>query len=108
MKFLITLAVYEGQGAIQIFGKTIVQTTASMKPHCDKTKWTCDTKWIFKHKKCPQTCTADMTIDYSQANRLEINTKYGGDKELNHEVLVEEEGKALRIVNTWNKVGYLQ
>jgi hypothetical protein len=27
---------------------------------------------------------------------------------LNHEVLVEEEGKALRIVNTWNKVGYLQ
>ncbi|CAB3998740.1 vitellogenin B [Paramuricea clavata] len=99
-----TDAVYEGQGTIQILGKTIVQTTATMTPHCDKTKWTCDTKWIFKHKKCPQTCTADMTIDYSQANRLEINTKYGGDKELNHEVLVEEEGKALRIVNTWNKL----
>ena len=87
---------------MEITGKPMI-TSATMKPHCDKTKWTCKVDMTFKHKKCPETCKAGMIVDYTQANRLAINTKYA-DIELNHEVLVQKEGKTLRIINTWNKV----
>lgn len=81
-----------------------MDTMVTMSPHCEKKKWTCDTRWVFKHKKCPQTCSAVTKIDYAQANRLALNTKYGNGNEMNNEILIEEQGKALRVVNTWNRV----
>lgn len=104
-KHFSTLAVCEGKGVVKILGETM-ETDATMNTKCDKCKWTCNTKWTFKHKQCPQTCNAETYTDYSRANRLAITTKYGGDKEMNNEFLVEKQGKTLRIVNTWNKVGY--
>lgn len=101
------VALYEGMGTMTFKGKTM-DVMATMNPVCDKEKWTCETKWTFKNKKCPQTCTADMTIDYAQKNRLQITTQYGGDKEMTNEVKVENGGKRLHIINTWNKVGCLK
>jgi hypothetical protein len=93
---------YEGEGTLQVVGQPMT-TMATMKPHCDKTKWTCKVDITYKDKMCPEQCKANVDIDYSQENRVTINTKYG-DKEMNHEVVVEEKGKCLHIINTWNKV----
>ena len=100
--FFGTLAIYEGEGTLQVVGKTMT-TIATMKPHCDKTKWTCKVDITYKHKTCPQQCKADVNIDYSQEDRLGINTKYD-NKEINNEIRVEDKGRTLRIINTWDKV----
>ena len=79
-----------------------------MHPKCDKKAFTCQTKWTWKHKQCPNTCRANTTISYSERDKLVVATKYGGDKEMNNEILLENEGKTMRIINTWNKVGCLR
>lgn len=74
---------------------------------CDKATFICHTKWIFQHKKCPETCTADTTINYADTNKLTFYTKYGTKPyELNHDILCQDEGKTLKIVTTWNEACY--
>ena len=103
----LALAQYKGEGKLAIIGKT-EETTATMDVTCDKTTYVCETNWKFKHKKCPATCTARTTINYAREDKLAIFTKYGPNqnKELNHEVLVKDQGKTLNIINTWNPVSY--
>ena len=103
----LALAQYKGEGKLEITGKT-EETTATMDVTCDKTTYVCETNWKFKHKKCPATCTARTTINYAREDKLAIFTKYGPNqnKELNHEVLVKDQGKTLNIINTWNPVSY--
>lgn len=108
MNICLALAKYIGLGKVTVMGKT-TPTTATMEVTCDKKTYVCTTNWTFKHKKCPETCTAHTTINYAREDRLTIFTKYGPDKnkELNHEVLAKDEGKTLDIINTWNPVSYL-
>ena len=96
--FLIeNLDLYKGMGMVKIKGKTM-DIEGTMEPTCDKTTWTCTTKWTFKHKQCPQTCTAETTMDHSQQDKLVIDTKYdGGHKEMNHEILIGNEGKEMTM-----------
>ncbi|XP_028396275.1 vitellogenin-2-like [Dendronephthya gigantea] len=93
---------YTAMGKIMIEGKR--DTKVTMNPICDKKKLTCTTNWVFQHKKCPAGCKATTKIDYTQKNRVELNTEYGGGKELNNEILVQKQGKVLRVVNTWNEL----
>ena len=97
-----TDAIYVGEGTLQVVGKSLT-TMATMKPHCNKKKWTCKVDITYLHKRCRPQCKAKVDIDYSQEDRLAINTKYG-NKEMNNEIRVEDEGRTMRIINTWDKL----
>lgn len=93
---------YEGKGTIDFSGAT-KKRTITFEPRWDKKASTCDIPWTMENEKCSAACKANTNINWGTLNKIAMKHIYG-DKNLNTDVTFENDGKLMRIVNTWNKV----
>ena len=94
---------YKAKGVINFSGTT-KRRTITFEPRWRKTASRCDIPWTIKNEMCSKACRANTSINWNTLNKIGIKHKYGGHKYLNSDVTFENDGKLMRIVNTWNKV----